>query len=84
MARTPDLVLPLDHHDDVARRAKEAGELWPHLVAVPDRGRFLLAQLLWCPTAEHAQRLTELSTRAQRRQLALVGEIAEREPQRAV
>ncbi|NED10442.1 glycosyltransferase [Streptomyces sp. SID9124] len=86
MAQTPEFALPLDRRDDLRReielRARRAGELWPDLVVVPDRGRFLLAQLLWCPTAEHARRVAELSARVQPRQLALVAETAAREPER--
>ncbi|MFF5337904.1 glycosyltransferase family 2 protein [Streptomyces sp. NPDC013181] len=88
MERTPDFVRPTGHRGDlgpeIEARARRAGELWPDLVVVPDRGRFLLAQLLWCPTAEHARRVTELSARVQTRQLALLAEIAEstaREPE---
>ncbi|WP_330239368.1 glycosyltransferase family 2 protein [Streptomyces sp. NBC_00525] len=80
MARTPEFAVPPGHHGDlrpeIERRAERAGGLWPDLVVVPDRGRFLLAQLLWCPTAEHARRVTELSARVQPRQLALVSAMA--------
>ncbi|MFI2032947.1 glycosyltransferase family 2 protein [Streptomyces buecherae] len=80
MAATAEFTVPLgwkgDLATEIARVAEEPGPLWPDLVVVPGQGRFVLAQLLWCPTAEHARRIETLVRRVQLRQLALIDEIA--------
>ncbi|MEU4205734.1 glycosyltransferase [Streptomyces sp. NPDC039022] len=56
----------------ITKAATQAPPPWPDLVLVPDSGRYLVAQRLWCSTAEHAERITELTRRTQREQFALV------------
>lgn len=80
MQTTPEFTVPLgwrgDLSEEIARAAEQAGPLWPDLVVVPGQGRFVLAQPLWCPTAEHARRIEDLVRRVQSRQLDLIAEIA--------
>ncbi|KUN84423.1 glycosyltransferase family 2 protein [Streptomyces griseoruber] len=80
MATTPEFVLPTgwrgELRPEITRRGTAPGELWPDLVLVPERDRFVLAQLLWCATADHARYVTSLSARVQRRQLTLAAEVA--------
>ncbi|MEU4205931.1 hypothetical protein AB0B79_34970 [Streptomyces sp. NPDC039022] len=80
MRATAEFIAPLGWQGDltaeIARAAQNPGPLWPDLVVVPGQGRFVLAQPLWCPTAEHARRIGELVRRVQRRQLDLIAEIA--------
>ncbi|MFJ6636858.1 glycosyltransferase [Streptomyces sp. NPDC091376] len=77
---TAEFTAPLGWQGDlaaeIARAAEKPGPLWPDLVVVPGQGHFVLAQPLWCPTAEHARRIEELVRRVQIRQLGLIAEIA--------
>jgi glycosyltransferase involved in cell wall biosynthesis len=50
----------------------EEGPMWPDLQLIPRQGRFLLAQMLWCSTAEHARRLSGLARRAQPLHFAVI------------
>ncbi|MEU1307998.1 glycosyltransferase [Streptomyces cinnamoneus] len=59
----------------ITKAAADAPSPWPDLVLVPEKGRFVVAQRLWCSTAEHAARVVELTHRTQREQFALVEDI---------
>ncbi|MFB4424070.1 glycosyltransferase family 2 protein [Streptomyces sp. QL37] len=80
MSTTPEFVLPTGWHGElgpeITHRATAPGDLWPDLVLVPEGRHFVLAQLLWCATVDHARQVRSLSARVQRRQLALAAEVA--------
>ncbi|GAA3800550.1 hypothetical protein GCM10022403_038540 [Streptomyces coacervatus] len=82
LGTTPEFSVPRGWDGDmdaaIARAAVEAPPPWPDLVLVPEGGRYVVAQRLWCADTEHADRCTALTRSTQREQFALVDAIVRR------
>ncbi|MBP2708344.1 glycosyltransferase family 2 protein [Microbispora sp. RL4-1S] len=80
MAATPEFVRPLDWDGavdaEIEREMILLGQIVQDIVMVPERRRFVLAKILSCSTAEHAERIATLAPVVQPRQFGLIREIA--------
>lgn len=63
--------------DAIAEATRAELPLWTDLVVVAHRGRYQLAQQLWCATTGHARRIAVLARAVQPAQLALAARICE-------
>lgn len=80
LSETPRFVWPRGWRGDLASEIRRIASsdrlLWTEdFVVVPSNGRYLIAQLLWCATAEHARRISEVAPKIQPRQLDLIARI---------
>jgi glycosyltransferase involved in cell wall biosynthesis len=80
LSATPEFTVPHGWTDEfgpaVERMVQAMKPLWPDLVVVPERSRrYVLAQRLWCSSATHAERVTELARHVYGHQFALLDEL---------